>query len=160
MKKTTKFKNMGIELEGDLIETQGNTHYIRTPFRGEVYAVDSSDIIKDIEEIGKHSVIFTNSVIGVEDWTQGISGESLIQWEHHTNLNEDGSVSSYVKIPNQKLLIDWTHEDEDQEDSFDSWIEICEMYEDDHIVLSNKTTKNIQPTRLVLDLGGSIKVEF
>jgi len=154
-----KFKNLGITLEGDIVNKEGNITYIRTPFRGEAYAVDQSDLIDETPSIGDHNTICTSSIINIEDWTQGISGKCLLQWEFHTEIDpEDGSVNSYVMIPRQKILIEWT--EEDTHGVFESWLIIGKMYEGEDIQLNNKTTKNLKPQKLVLDLGGAIRVEF
>jgi len=150
-----KFKNLGTTLEGNVIEKDGNVTYIRTPFRGEVYAVDQSDLIDELETTDNDNVICTSSVVDVEEWTKGISGTCLIQWEFHTEVNtEDGSINSYITIPKQKTLVEWKEEEDGN--SFESWVIVGEQER----TSSNFQTKNLKPSKLVLDLGSVVRVEF
>jgi len=148
-----KFKNLGIELEGELIEKSDNVFYIKTPFRGNVYAVEPEDIVDDT--IATETTIITQLTdVEVVDEFNDLIGRTVIGWDFCVEVHDD-SLMTYVKIYKQIVPVLW-----DCEDPFESNILINEIWEDGGVNVNSLNTKDIKPKTVYITLGGVSSVEF
>lgn len=152
MPKLIKFKNLGIVLEGGLVDKQGDYYFIRTPFRGENYVVHKNDIIQEEDEAVRVSY-FSNrqKEVDVIDEFLNLEGKTSVDWFLKAIQNPEGSIDIKISIPQQVVKVIW--QSNNGSEQFESSIAIEEQE------LNIKSTQRLKIEKISVRLG-VVKVLF